>query len=45
MKYTLITQTGQIFQFFLESLAKSYQLAYGGTLITNGIFTQKENVS
>jgi len=38
MSYTLITAQGQIFQFFLETVARQFQQAYGGTVITNQVF-------
>jgi hypothetical protein len=37
MKYTLITPTGQVYTFFLQSVAVMYQKAYGGQLITADI--------
>ena len=33
MQYTLITPTGRIYTFYLEAVAKTWQQAYGGTLI------------
>ena len=41
MKYTLITPTGQVYTFFLKSVAETYQQAYGGTLITADILVDK----
>ena len=37
MKYTLITPQGQVYTFFLKSVAETYQKAYGGQLITADI--------
>jgi len=37
MEYTLITPTGQVYTFFLQSVAVMYQQAYGGQLITADI--------
>lgn len=37
MPYTLITATGRVYTFFLESVAVMYQQAYGGQLITADI--------
>jgi hypothetical protein len=37
MRYTLITKTGQVYTFFVLSLAETYQQAYGGELITADI--------
>jgi hypothetical protein len=37
MEYTLITKTGQVYTFFLKSVAEMYQKAYGGQLITADI--------
>ena len=37
MRYTLITPTGQVYTFYLEAVAKTYQQAYGGQLITADI--------
>lgn len=33
MQYTLITPTGKIYTFYLEAVAKTWQEAYGGTLV------------
>ena len=37
MQYTLITPTGQVYTFYLEAVAQTYLLAYGGQLITADI--------
>jgi hypothetical protein len=34
MNFTLITPTGKVYTFFLLAVAKTYQVAYGGTLVT-----------
>lgn len=47
MKYTLITPTGRIYQFYLLKTAEIWQGAYGGTLITEETFkkeSQNESV-
>jgi len=41
MEYTLITPTGQVYTFFLQSVAVMYQQAYGGQLITADILVDK----
>ena len=33
MPYTLITSTGKIYTFYIRAVAKTYQGAYGGTII------------
>ena len=37
MKYTLITATGRVYTFYLQAVAKTYQQAYGGTIVTDAI--------
>jgi hypothetical protein len=37
MNYTLITESGRVYTFFVLALAETYQQAYGGTLITGDI--------
>lgn len=37
MQYTLITATGRVYTFYLESVAQTYQKAYGGTVINPNI--------
>ena len=34
MNYTLITKTGKVYTFYIKALADSYQMAYGGVVIT-----------
>ena len=40
MKFTLITPTGQVYSFFLGVVSEQFQLAYGGTIITDAVFAQ-----
>jgi len=44
MQYTLITPKGQILQFFLKAVAEQFLQAYGGTLITDKILVDTEQV-
>ena len=44
MQYTLITQNGKIFTFYILALAETYQSAYGGVIITDQVFDQTEVV-
>lgn len=37
MKFTLITPTGKIMQFYLRPVAELYQTIYGGQLIDDSI--------
>lgn len=41
MQYTLITNSGKIYTFFLEAVAKTYLQAYGGVLVDNTVFQQE----
>lgn len=41
MKYTLVTGKGKVFTFFIKAVAETFQQAYGGTIITNEIFTEE----
>lgn len=41
MKYTLVTGKGKVYTFFIKAVAETYQQAYGGTIITNKIFTKE----
>lgn len=34
MKYALITPKGRVYTFYLEVVARQFQLAYGGQLMT-----------
>lgn len=44
MRYTLITPTGRIYQFYLETVALTFQQAYGGTLFDNLVVQMAEMV-
>ena len=37
MEYTLITKTGKVMQFYLESMAYTYQGLYGGVVFSQRI--------
>jgi len=37
MQYTLLTSKGQIYTFYIKSVADSYQQAYGGVVFTQQI--------
>jgi hypothetical protein len=41
MKFTLITGNGKVFTFYIKAVAETFQQAYGGTLFTGSILTQK----
>jgi hypothetical protein len=41
MQYTLVTNTGKIYTFFLKSVAETYQLAYGGVVFTQQILVDE----
>ena len=43
MEYTLITKDGKIMQFYMESIANTYQSLYGGVVFTQQIL--KENLT
>ena len=42
MKYTLITSNGKVYTFFLQVVALTFQQAYGGTLVTNAVFSEEK---
>jgi hypothetical protein len=42
MNFTLITDNGKVFTFYVKAVAETFQQAYGGTLFTGSILT-KEN--
>ena len=42
MRYTLITPTGKIYQFYLLASAQVWQKAYGGTLFDNSVVQTAE---
>ncbi len=37
MQFTLVTPKGRIYTFYVESVAKTFQQAYGGTLFTEKV--------
>lgn len=41
MKYTLITKTGQIMQFYVKDVADMYQKLKGGVVISEQIMLDK----
>jgi hypothetical protein len=41
MNYTLITKTGRVYTFYVKALADSYQMAYGGVVITQQILVDE----
>lgn len=43
MKFTLITNSGKLYTFYVQAVAETYQLAYGGTLITADILSNVQN--
>jgi len=34
MQYTLISKTGRVYVFFLQTVAEQFQLAYGGVVFS-----------
>jgi hypothetical protein len=44
MKFTLITKTGTVMQFYIESVAITYQQAYGGVVITQQVLETVDKV-
>lgn len=42
MQYTLITQKGKVYTFYLKVVAETYQQAYGGIIVTNCILTEQK---
>ncbi len=43
MQYTLITKTGKIMQFYVKSVAETYQLINGGVVFSQQILETQEN--
>jgi hypothetical protein len=37
MQYSLITNTGRVYTFYLRAVAETYQQAYGGVIVTKDI--------
>ena len=42
MKYTLLTTNGSVRQFYVLSLAETYQSIYGGVIISDVVLKQQE---
>lgn len=40
MRYLLITPKGRVIEFYIKSLAETYQQAYGGCLITDQMYAE-----
>jgi hypothetical protein len=40
MNITLITSTGRVYTFYIMALAKQFQQAYGGTIVTGQVLAQ-----
>lgn len=40
MKYTLITKTGKVMQFYIESVANTYKNLYGGVVFTQQVLNE-----
>lgn len=45
MKFTLITKTGKVMQFYLRPVAELYQTIYGGRLIDDSILSVDQSSS
>lgn len=43
MKYTLITANGKVHTFFLQTVAETYQKAYGGVVISQQILVDRNS--
>ena len=41
MQYTLLTNSGKVYTFFLQSVAETYQKAYGGVVFTQQILVDQ----
>ncbi|CAB4129813.1 hypothetical protein UFOVP116_126 [uncultured Caudovirales phage] len=41
MQYTLITDSGKVYTFFIEAVAKTYQQAFGGVIVDASILVEK----
>jgi hypothetical protein len=41
MQFTLITNTGKLYTFYLRAVAETYQQAYGGVIVTKDILVDK----
>ena len=40
MEYTLITKTGKVMQFYVESVANTYKNLYGGVVFTQQVLNE-----
>ena len=40
MKYVLILKSGKVMTFFVKAVAETYQVAFGGTLITDQLYAE-----
>ena len=40
MQYTLITNAGRVYTFYIKAAAECYQQAYGGVLVTNEVINE-----
>ena len=40
MKYTLITKTGKVMQFYIESVANTYKNLYGGVVFSQQVLNE-----
>jgi len=43
MQYTLMTNSGKVYTFFLQSVAETYQKAYGGVVFTQQILVDQKS--
>jgi hypothetical protein len=41
MQFTLITNTGKLYTFYLRAVAETYQQAYGGVIVTKEVLVDK----
>jgi hypothetical protein len=41
MQFTLITNTGRLYTFYLRAVAETYQQAYGGVIVTKEVLVDK----
>jgi hypothetical protein len=44
MKFTLITNSGKVYTFYIKALAETYQKAYGGVVFTQQVLVDTETV-
>jgi len=43
MQYTLVTNSGKVYTFFLQAVAETYQQAYGGVVFTQQILVDQKS--